>query len=465
MPAAKVASLTGPAIPISGISGIGWPAIPQRGNAVLFALLQQLEESQWWPYETLLEQQLRQLERVLAYAARHVPFYAERLKVLRGVPRGGLTLEAFRQIPLLKRSDIQDAGDALVSRNIPADHKPVGEVRTSGSTGRPITVKGTAITQMMLRANNLRYHRWFKRDFTRKVAAIRLLKGAQLKAAAADKAMGWADAYPSGPMVLRHITTPLSEQLDWLLKEDPDYLLTFPSNLMALVQRSRELGVKPKKLSQAITLGEVLDPSVREACTAGWGVPVADAYSSEEFGMIAVQCPDHPEHHYHVQAESVLLEILDDTGLPCRPGQIGRMVVTSLNNYATPLIRYAIGDMIEAGAACSCGRGLPMIARILGRTRNMLHLPSGEQICPRFKFEDFTYRFRIRQFQVIQESVEQLTLRLVVDRALTAEQERGIAQMLVASATHPFRVRFEYVPEIPRAVSGKFEEFRSEVAA
>ena len=316
----------------------------------------------------------------------------------------------------------------------------------------------------MLRAANLRYHLWFKRDFSAKTACIRMLKGKQLEAAKANRAVPWADGFSSGPMVMRHVATPVSEQFDWLLDQKPDYLLTFPSNLLALIRLSKERHMKLGALREVITLGEALDPAVREICEKEWGLPVVDAYSSQEFGMLAVQCPAAP--HYHVQSENVLIEIIDERGEPCAPGQTGRLVITALHNFATPLIRYEIGDLAIPGESCACGRGLPVITRILGRTRNMLTLPSGEQICPRFNFEDFLFESDspIRQFQVIQKNLKTLMVHIVAQRNLTSLEEENVRQTLRAGARHPFEVLVDYVKEIPRSASGKFEEFRSEVA-
>ena len=88
-------------------------------------------------------------------------------------------------------------------------------------------------------------------------------------------------------------------------------------------------------------------------------------YTCQEAGYLALQCPDYP--HFHVQSENVLLEVVDDVGQPCGPGEVGRVLITSLNNFATPLIRYELGDYAEVGAPCPCGRGLPVLKRIMGR--------------------------------------------------------------------------------------------------
>lgn len=454
-----------PLIPISGSTGITWPAVPRRADAQMLGILWQFEQSQWWPAETILARQLGQLERLLGHAIATVPFYKERLGFLHGAKSGTLDTATFRRIPILTRAEIQEAGAALASTRIPADHGKPFEIRTSGSTGRPISVQGTAVTGTMLRAANMRYHLWFKRDFARKTCCIRMLRGKQVEAAEKGRPVPWADGFPSGPMMLRHVATPISEQFDWLLAQDPEYLLTFPSNLLALIRHSEKRGERLKKLREVATLGEALDAGVREACESVWKVPVVDAYSSQEFGMIAMQCPDHPRHHYHVTSEVVFLEILDDKGAPVKPGEVGRMVLTDLHNFATPLIRYEIGDLAEAGDACPCGRGLPMVARVLGRSRNMLVLPSGEQMCPRFTYEEFLFKLPIRQFQVIQENLETLAVRLVADRRLAPEEEASVKATILAKTRHPFNVRIDYVADIPRAASGKFEEFRSEVAA
>ena len=97
---------------------------------------------------------------------------------------------------------------------------------------------------------------------------------------------------------------------------------------------------------------EVLEPGIRDAALSHWGVEVADAYSTVELGTIAHQCPAN--ENLHVQSESILPEVLGDDGTPCLPGEVGRVVITALHNFATPLIRYELGDYAEVGEACPC---------------------------------------------------------------------------------------------------------------
>ena len=178
--------------------------------------------------------------------------------------------------------------------------------------------------------------------------------------------------------------------------------------------------------------------------------------------MMALECPAEP--HYHVQAESVLLEVLDDDGRLCKPGEVGRLVATDLHNFAQPLIRYEVGDHAEVGAACSCGRGLPVLKRILGRSRNMLRLPDGSSIWPVPLFSQYTAAAPIRQMQMVQKSVTDIQMRVVVARALTPDEEAEVTKLVQRDLGHPFNVTFEIVDAIERGANGKYEDFRSEVA-
>ena len=460
-PAAAKGGTNAVRIPTPCRSGIYWPAMPTLVDTLVLALQYQLEQSQWWPAETLLEHQLRQLELILAHAARTVPFYRGRLDALEGLKRGELTLDIFRRLPVLSRTDIQEAGAALVTRRLPKDHGQTHDVSTSGSTGRPVTVKSTAITGLFFRALRLRYHLWHGRDFLAKVAHIRQLKDP----AEADRPTKWVPGYASGPMVHFAITRPIQEQVAWLEQVKPDYLFTHPANLYAVVRRCEETGVKIPSLREIATLGEVLEQEVRAACEKVWGVSVVDVYSAFEVGVIALQCPEHL--HYHVQSERLVVEILDKDGKPCAPGEIGRVVITDLHNFATPLIRYEIGDFAEAGGPCPCGRGLPVITRVLGRTRNMLTLPSGGHLWPVFG-EIFPKALAktipsLRQAQLVQRSPDEIEVRLVVASPVTPKEEGRARKALGKALSDKFAYRFVYLDEIPLADSGKFEAVKCEL--
>lgn len=443
--------------PTSVVDGIVWPAIPSPETATTLAIIQQLEQSQWWPPEILERHQLQQLEFLVTHAWRTVPIYRERLQCLDGLRRGQLTMDLFRQIPILKRGEISEMGEDILSRQLPEDHFPTATISTSGSTRAPMTIKTTAVTRQIYKALNLRFHLWHQRDFSAKICWIKVLKNDP-----DDIAGRWAPGYESGPVLEFEISKPVSQQLAWLREHNPDYLFTYPTNLRELIKLSEASGDGISNLKQVGTMAGVMDDDIRTECERVWQVPVIDGYSSQEVGFIALQCPSEPI--YHVQSESLLVEILDDADRPCAPGEIGRVVITDLQNFAMPLIRYEIGDYAELGESCPCGRGLPVLKRIMGRTRNMLRLPSGDSLWPRFAAGSLSKLPYIRQVQLVQTSFEEIVINLVVTHELTPEEEKTILDLVSTSIGHSFEFKFNYMAEIKRSASGKFEDFMSELA-
>jgi phenylacetate-CoA ligase len=194
-----------------------------------------------------------------------------------------------------------------------------------------------------------------------------------------------------------------------------------------------------------------------------WGVPLSANYSANETGIIALQCREGGR--YHAQSETIFLELLGEDGAPCRPGETGRVVVTDLHNFVMPLIRYDIGDYAVWADGCPCGRGLPALARIAGRTRNMFVRPNGEKFWPTaLKAEVYKALAPARQIQIVQRTPSRLDVRLVSPAPLDAAAENVVRQRITEAIGYPFELHFNYVEEIPRSRGGKFEDCVSEVA-
>ena len=453
----------------TSIEGIDWPAIPETRGAALLAILYQLEQSEWWSAERIAERQRHQLGLLLAHAGRTVPFYRARLGLVGIAPDDPVTPEHWSRIPLLRRADIQAAGDALLSDALPPSHGRTSKIFTSGSTGKPIRAVRSRAWSLFWSAFTVRDHLWHRRDMSGKLADIRQsAKGKALYPEGAT-AKSWGRSsgriFKTGPSVSLNITSSLEQQVDWLRRQDPDYLLTHPSIAQRLAEHCLERDIRLPRLRQVVTISEILRPATREACRAAWDVPVIDLYTTRELGYIALQCPDH--EHYHVQAEGVFVEVLDERGQPCAPGALGRIVVTSLHNFAMPLIRYDIGDYAEVGEACSCGRGLPVLRRILGREQNMLRLPSGEARWPLLSSANIRALLAvapIRQYQIAQRRLDAIELRLAVARDLTSDEEEGLRAWVRDKLGHPFEVAITYHAEIPRTAGGKYQDFICELA-
>ena len=218
--------------------------------------------------------------------------------------------------------------------------------------------------------------------------------------------------------------------------------------------------IKLPDLREVRTLGESGDETLQSLCRQAWGVPVVDMYTCQEAGYLALQCPEQP--HYHVQSENVLLEVVDEQGRRCAPGEVGRVLITSLNNFATPLIRYEIGDYAEVGEACSCGRGLPVLKRIMGRYRNLLMLPDGTRRWPRLGYQGGLRDIApIDLMQMIQCDQTHIDVRLVMPRRLSAAEQENLTGFIRKNLGYPFSLRFEYVDGIRNPANGKAEQFIS----
>jgi phenylacetate-CoA ligase len=372
----------------------------------------------------------------------------------------------LRDIPILSRDLLQGEYTEICATNWPRHHGRAGEIQTSGSTGQPVKVKRTGLCQMYWLALTLRDHLWHQRDFTATLAAIRVPGGSSNKGAATSPIWGEAVSalYRSGPSHLLPISTNVHQQAEWLAKVSPDYLLTYPTNLAELMRVVEKGGLHLPRLREIRTIGESVPEELREICTRLLGIKVTDMYSSQELGIIALQCP--VSGLYHVQSENLLMEILNEQGEPCSPGEVGRAVVTDLHNFATPLIRYELRDYAEVGPICPCGRGLPTIRRILGRRRNMVVLPNGQRYWPRVGFQ----RFRevipgLKQYQLVQSTLQQIEVNLVVSGNVTQEQEAVLTHVIQEALGYPFELQFDYrEEELPQTRSGKFEEFICKVS-
>lgn len=432
------------------------PPVEDEKGLTSAYLADHLAQTERWGAESLAAVQLRQAAELVRYAQKFSPFYKDRLATIDLAPGATLTPEAFAELPFLTREDVQSAKATLFSTKLPRGHGPAFDLHTTGSSGQPVHVKSTKYSSLFNRATTLRGHRWFGRDLAGTNVTIKVVAGDQGRV----KFKSWA-AGGTGVGFTYSNRVPVNRLYGWLLEDDPHYLQCHPSILQELIYRSLEVGAKPARLRDVRSMGEILDPGLRALCQREWGVPVRDNYSCEELATLALTCPEHD--HLHIQAERVLLEILDGENHPCAPGETGRVVVTGLVNFATPLIRYELGDRAVVGAPCPCGRGLGVIERIIGRERLPVILPSGDRVFPVLDAEPLLLQGGVRQYQLVQTSVEDIDIKLVADPRLSAAAEADISAHLQRNFGHPFRFKFIYVDEIPREPGGKFQIFKSEI--
>jgi phenylacetate-CoA ligase len=411
--------------------------------------------------------QRARLHSLLVHAASHVPFYAERLHSADFRPDRPLTEEIWRRLPVITRHEVQCSAERLKARAMPRGHGPIAESHTSGSTGIPLCVLKTGLSRLFWDAVTARDMIWQQRKKSRPWHAIRYVEGDSASYPNGSTSTSWGRVAhilgQTGPGFGLNIMTDPFDQIEWLRRNPPSYLLTYPSNLKALLQATDSQGVVFPQLKQVITVAESLPGGLRQQCREQWGARICDLYSAAEVGYIAIQAPKGD--HYLVPEEVVRVELLDDAGDPVAPGESGRVVVTPLHNYAMPLIRYDIGDYARRGARSSCGRTLPVIEQILGRVRNMLVYPDGRKIWPSFQAGRFREIAPVRQYRVIQRASDRLELQVAAERVLSEHERAALADMLLGGVQHPFHVDVTEHAKIARSAGGKYEDFRNEVPA
>lgn len=421
------------------------------------ALVSESEATQWWAPDALAALQAHRLNLVVAHLELHSPQFAGRVRDS-GLSCTELTMPGgLQRLAPLSRRRLQSA-DGLYCDSVPTHHGRTYEVRTSGSTGEPVVVRRTEVNGLDWMAATLRNHLWHAHDFQDRFCSIRAdLRGITLMR---DWGLPVKWLFKSGPMLGIPITDGLERQIELIRDFKPRFLLIYPSNLAGIVN----LGIRLPSVTHILTVGETLSPQARSDAAALFDATVTDTYSSQELGTIAIQCPKAPLHH--VMAENLIVEVLAPDGAACRVGEVGRVVITDIRNFATPIIRYDIGDLAEVGPPCACGRGLPTLSRICGRERNLILMPDGTRHWPLVGFHVFRTIAPVVQYQLIQESRDTVEFRLVTQRSLSRQEESSLAAHVRRALGFAFEIRFTYFAQrIPAGPTGKFEEFVCRVAA
>lgn len=381
--------------------------IPETlGVMRVFGLLSQ----QYNPF-VLAEYQRERLKALIEHARLRVPYYMDM------VPPGTTELE---RLPILERQYLFDYASIFVANVLPPGHIAQGIAHSSGTTGKPVRVLQTSVTQNWFTALQLRDLEWGGVDPASKLAAIRWTEAKAIR-----KFRTWDvdldRVVETGPSAVCPLSMDPREQFAWLQDFQPEVLLTYPSNLASLL----EVGWVPS-IRTVMTIGEPVPFDLRQA-VAALGVRLHDAYSAQETGYIASECG---RGKLHVHAESVIVEIVDEGNRPCPPGQFGRVLVTSLHNYSTPLMRYEIGDRAAWGSECRCGLPHPVLESVEGRVLPALALPGGGMRNPMQLLVDVRRIGAVSQFQ-IEERAPGLLRVHVVPRGWTAQH----TERLVAAAS------------------------------
>jgi phenylacetate-CoA ligase len=428
---------------------IYYPVVWARGQRVP-TYLRRLQQSQYLALPELRSLQLTKLQRILAYAKRSVPFYG---KSLMGMPDSGVrNFEHLHELPFTTKTDIKKSTDAFISQD---RFYLLTKKTTGGSTGEPVSIQKTRDAMAWELAATWRGYSWAGIDIGDRQGRfwgvpLGLKDQARIKLIDFIGHRRRCSAFSFDERDLQTYTV-------FLQKFRPTYFYGYVSMLEEYAKFFvRKNIVPPFKLKTIITTSEVLTDSHRKLIEEVFSTKVFNEYGSGELGSVAHECE---EGSLHLSAENMIVEVIDGNR-PCDAGEIGELVITELNNYANPLIRYRTGDFASlAGKQCKCGRTLPVIENLFGRAYDIIRNSEGKLFHGEFIMYIFEEAQRknlgIHAFQVTQESFRSLRVKIVPDERYGASTEEFITHQIKEKFDRNTEIKFERVDRIERASSGK----------
>jgi phenylacetate-CoA ligase len=257
----------------------------------------------------------------------------------------------------------------------------------------------------------------------------------------------------------------MSRYLDILEQESYRQIFGYPSAVYLLCLHARREGRNLRRLGieVAFVTGEVLFPYQREVISEVLNCPVANGYGGRDTALIAHECP---QGGMHVLADAVILELIDSGGRPVPTGEPGEIVITDLYSHEAPFIRYATGDIaVMSSQRCRCGRALPVIERVEGRSNDSIVAPDGRIINSLALIYSVREIEGIERFRVRQHALDRFHVQMVRNENFPGDAEERIRNSWTQLLRSPLHVTFEYLPGLPLEPSGKFRHVVSELTA
>jgi len=422
-----------------------------RGERGVFEKVREFEQSQWLGADEIRRRQAESLAAMLQYGVAQCAHYQPHAPLVAGVT-GANAFEVLARLPLVTKVDLQQHLGALSARDF---HGPVTRKTTGGSTGQAVTLlkdrKGLGCEM----AATWRGYEW--------AGLHRGDRGARWWGRGHSARRRWRSTLADRAMNRRTFSAFAFTEEDlesyWqsCLRARPAFFYGYTSMLEAFARfvASRAYDGRALGLTAIVSTSEVLTAPIRSLLQSTFGCVVQNEYGCGEVGPVAYECE---QGSLHVAAENLVVEILREDGTPAPVGESGEVVVTDLNNFAMPLLRYRLGDFAEYSPNCACTRGLPVLGRVRGRAYDIVRTPRGR----RYHGEFFMYLFEdlrtagagVDQFQVVQQSETDLLVRIVNRTGLSPEQRRMILDRL-NEPLDGMAVALEVVPQIDREPSGK----------
>jgi phenylacetate-CoA ligase len=397
------------------------------------------------PYEPRRDERLRAL---ITHAYDRVPYYRDRFREAGVAPSDIRSAADIGRLPVTEKRDLLERSvEEITDRSVDPDE--LVSTMTSGYSGEPIVVRRT-------RAEQARWARTWLDDLLGaglrtgdRVATIFTLRDGQPDAIGTLAALGFVRE------TVVDCSLDPAEILRQVVDVRPDFLRGMAGvvDRLAVESSPAELGhVRPRVVWVS---GEVLTSAARTRIENAFRAPVHNAYGTHEVGLLASDCARGGLMHFG--RPDLILEILDAEGRPVGAGESGEIVVTALDSFAAPLVRYRLTDVVTRGPdACPCGRAGPTLTHVDGRSIDYFEMPDGRRVHPyRILGPTLAAAPWIRQYQLIQESRERIVLRCVSAERVDDEAYRGLSRAVAPLLGPGVGFRIEAVSRIPPAAGGK----------
>jgi phenylacetate-CoA ligase len=433
-------------------------------NRHILTRLEELNQTQKLSQDELLTLQRDKLLSLVDYAMRYVPYYRRLFKQIDFHPDDlRRDLGNLNRIPVLTKSIIRSNQDDMLTTE-PKRRQQLSRLCTSGSTGEPLTFYQDRDFRDAVTADIQRHMGWAGWKLGDPQA---ILWGAKfnpgIRQRARVKLIDWVwNRFQLNAFALTEES--LAKFTKLIIQKKPSILFGYPSGIHRFAQYMRERSDVEISFNGIFTSAEKLLPPIRQLIEDTFRCRIFDRYGALELGGIACECPAHAG--LHVSTENNYVEILRD-GSAVQPGVVGNLVVTNLNNRGMPFIRYRNEDMSswDTGGDCSCGRAAPRLASIEGRMVETFYTRDGRSVWSGFAgaaFRCLTHP-SIKQFQVIQKSLDKMVVRLVQDGKVPQAVLDEILHAIQTAYGQNVSVDFEFPEEIPPLPSGKHQYAMSEL--
>ena len=436
----------------------GWYLRSWRYGPETERLMAEAREREGWNADRWKSYADEKLPELLHRASTTVPYYREHWAARR---RAGdrSSPERLENWPILTKETLRSQPQAFVADD--RDVRRMYHERTSGTTGTPLDLW---LSRESLRAwfalNELRTRAWYG---VSRHDRWGMMGGQPVVPPSRQRPPFWVWNAPMRQLYLSssHVSRRNAPALiEAMRSRRITHLMTYASTAAALATEAVELGLHFDGLRVVITNAEPVFQWQRDVIREAFGCEVRETYGMAEAVAAASECT---EGSLHLWPEVGHVELLDDEGAaPVAVGTPGRLICTGLINRDMPLIRFAVGDRgaLSQEQHCACGRKLPIVSHIEGRTNDLLVAPDGRRV---YWLNPILYGLPIRQAQIVQETLDRVRIRYVGAPGFTQATEREITGRL-HQRLGDISVIFDAVEQIPREANGKFKGVRCDLS-